>query len=379
MAEMEIFMSELNRRLSALAQQQSHAADIALEPATIKPIPTHRHRTIVAIIIGLLVIAIIIVLSKSWYQSTPVTTKKIAVISQPEVAPIPATRSVQPAVVAAAITSVTPNVAVVDVKSSLAELPVAEPAVETVEIEQELASSYEQGYDSGYQHALAEQQQNIAVASPPAVKPEPKPLPSRLSIQTVALTASQLADVEYRKAQKALRQANSRQGIIHLEAVLKYRPQWVTARQKLAALYYGRGNDRQAVTILQQGLQLQPNNTELRLTLAKLLVNEQQQQAALVVLQQPKNVDSVAFLAMRAGLAQQLNHTEVALASYQQLLRHDPTDGRWWLGLAIAQERNQQPALALAAYRNGLTHGGLSSASQQFIQQRIMALQTKRS
>lgn len=374
-------MSELNRRLSALAQQQPHTADIALEPAMIKPIPTHRHRTVVAIIMGLLVIAIIIVFSKSWHQSVTVTTKKIAVISPPEVAPIPATRSVKPAVVVAPITSVTPNVAVVDVKSSLVELPVAEPAVETLEIEQELASSYEQGYDNGYQHALAEQQsvKNITVASPPAVKPEPKPLPSRLSIQTVALTASQLADVEYRKAQKALRQANSRQGIIHLEAALKYRPQWVTARQKLAALYYGRGDDRQAVTILQQGLQLQPNNTELRLTLAKLLVNEQQQQAAFVVLQQPKNVDSVAFLAMRAGLAQQLNHTELALASYQQLLRHDATDGRWWLGLAIAQERNQQPALALAAYRNGLIHGGLSSASQQFIQQRIMALQTKRS
>ncbi|SMY36601.1 tetratricopeptide repeat protein [Photobacterium andalusiense] len=378
-------MSELNRRLSALAQQQPHGADMALEPATIRPIPRYRHRIVVAIIMGLLVIAIFIVFSKSWYQLTPVMTKKSAVTPQSEIAPIPTTTLVKPTIVATPVVSVTPNVAVTDVKSSLVELPIAEPAIETLEIEQELASSYEQGYDSGYQHALTELQpiKKITVASPPTVKPKPKPkpkpLPSHLSIQTVALTASQLADVEYRKAQKALRQANSRQGIIHLEAALKYRPQWVVARQKLAALYYGRGDERQAVTMLQQGLQLQPNNTELRLTLAKLLVNEQQLQAALVLLQQPKDVDSVALLAMRAGLAQQLNNTGLALTSYQQLLRHDATDGRWWLGLAIAQERNQQPALALAAYRNGLTHGGLSSASQQFIQQRIMALQTQRS
>ncbi|WP_235860983.1 tetratricopeptide repeat protein [Photobacterium phosphoreum] len=265
----------------------------------------------------------------------------------------------------------------------LAAMPVAEAAIETVEMEQELASSYEQGYDSGYQQALIEQQQvkNVAVEQPKKVKStvDLRPLPSSLSIQTVALTPSQLAEVEYHKAEKVLRQANSRQAIVHLEAALKYRPQWVAARQKLAALYYGRGDNRQAVAMLQQGLQQQPQNTELRLTLAKLLVNEKQPQAALTVLEQPLKVDSVAFLAMRAALAQQLNNTALALTSYQQLLQQDATDGRWWLGLAIAQDRSQQPTLALVSYRNGLIHGGISVASQQFIQQRITALQPQRS
>ena len=206
----------------------------------------------------------------------------------------------------------------------------------------------------------------------------PKPVVSRLSIETVALTPIQLAMVEYNNAEKVLRQANSRQAIVHLEAALKYRPEWVIARQKLAALYYGRGDNRQAVAMLQQGLQRQPHSTELRLTLAKLLVNEQQPQTALTVLEQPQVVDSVSFLAMRAALAQQLQKTALALSSYQQLVLHDATDGRWWLGLAIAQERSQQFTAALTSYRQGAVHGGLSVASQQFIQQRIMALQTKR-
>ncbi|OBU33368.1 tetratricopeptide repeat protein [Photobacterium kishitanii] len=362
-------MSELNRRLSALTPQ-SHDAAVVLQPATIKPLPKKRWwYGVVAILI-----AVMLMVALSYWRQQSAAVVAPAPASSPSVAAVATTVVVaaQPQTVA----SLTDSDRVV-----LTAMPEAEPAIETLEMEQELASSYEQGYDSGYQQALAEQQvKDIAIEPPQEAKVAlvSKPLLSSLSIKTVALTPSQLAEVEYRKAEKVLRQANSRQAIIHLEAALKYRPQWVAARQKLAALYYGRGDNRQAVAMLQQGLQQQPQNTELRLTLAKLLVNEKQLQAALTVLEQPLKVDSIAFLAMRAALAQQLNNTALALTSYQQLLLHDASDGRWWLGLAIAQERSQQQTAALTSYRNGLTHGGLSVASQHFIQQRIMALQTQR-
>ena len=386
-------MSELNRRLSALAQQQPYDATMVLQAATIKPLPNKRGNYAVAVMIILLLIAL--VMGVNHWRQPPAELPAITSVSPPVVT-LPA-KSLLPVIVALKETPpvkkvVLPTVVIPVAASStgidsesiyLAAMPVAEAAIETVEMEQELASSYEQGYDSGYQQALIEQQQvkNVAVEQPNKVKSTValKPLSSSLSIQTVALTSLQLAEVEYRKAEKALRQTNSRQAIIHLEAALKYRPQWVVARQKLAALYYGRGDNRQAVAMLQQGLQHQPHDTELRLTLAKLLVNEKQPQAALTVLEQPLKIDSVAFLAMRAALAQQLNNTALALTSYQQLLQQDATDGRWWLGLAIAQDRSQQLTSALASYQNGLIHGGLSAASQRFIQQRIMALQTQRS
>ena len=386
-------MSELNRRLSALAQQQPYDATMVLQAATIKPLPNKRGNYAVAVMIILLLIAL--VMGVNHWRQPPAELPAITSVSPPVVT-LPA-KSLLPVIVALKETPpvkkvVLPTVVIPVTASStgidsesiyLAAMPVAEAAIETVEMEQELASSYEQGYDSGYQQALIEQQQvkNVAVEQPNKVKSTValKPLSSSLSIQTVALTSLQLAEVEYRKAEKALRQTNSRQAIIHLEAALKYRPQWVVARQKLAALYYGRGDNRQAVAMLQQGLQHQPHDTELRLTLAKLLVNEKQPQAALTVLEQPLKIDSVAFLAMRAALAQQLNNTALALTSYQQLLQQDATDGRWWLGLAIAQDRSQQQTSALASYQNGLIHGGLSAASQRFIQQRIMALQTQRS
>ena len=379
-------MSELNRRLSALAQQQPHDATTVLQAATITPLPNKRGNYSVVVMIILLLIALVIGVHY-WRQSTvalaAITSVSSSTLTLPAKSSLPVivapkeTLPVKKVVLPPVVIPVAASSTGIDSEPvDLAAMPVAEAAIETVEMEQELASSYEQGYDSGQQ-----QVKNVAVEQPQKVKStvDLRPLPSSLSIQTVALTPSQLAEVEYYKAEKVLRQANSHQAIVHLEAALKYRPQWVVARQKLAALHYGRGDNRQAVAMLQQGLQQQPQNTELRLTLAKLLVNEKQPQAALTVLEQPLKVDSVAFLAMRAALAQQLNNTALALTSYQQLLQQDATDGRWWLGLAIAQDRSQQPTSALVSYRNGLMHGGISVASQQFIQQRITALQPQRS
>ncbi|SKC33412.1 hypothetical protein CZ809_02999 [Photobacterium piscicola] len=384
-------MSELNRRLSALTQQSTVEPRV-LQAATIEPLPNKRMRygtaMIFMVIILLSVGGILYWLRFSVVSVSISSIAALPAISTPSTPPITAVVSTNAVVSTPKQTqqegkTLPPQIsksAAADLKI-LAAMPIAEPALDSLDIKQELASSYEQGYDSGYQQALAEQQATIDTpvsSSPKDVAVTPKRKVGRLSIETVALTPAQLAMVEYNKAEKVLRQANSRQAIVHLEAALKYRPEWVVARQKLAALYYGRGDKRQAVAMLQQGLQRQPHNTELRLTLAKLLVNEQQPQAALTVLEQPQNVDTVAFLAMRAALAQQLQNTALALSSYQQLVLHDAADGRWWLGLAIAQERSQQFMAALTSYRQGAVHGGLSAASQQFIQQRIMALQIKR-
>lgn len=381
-------MSELNRRLSALAQQ-SHAEPKELQAATITPLPNKRGRYGRAILL-IAVILLFVGGTIYWQRSivTPVLFPSVSSVTTVPVLPVPIKKQASNKPELSVPEQISQEVPIssspilTNAESALwATMPVAEPALDALDIKQELASSYDQGYDSGYHQALAEQQATIKTTVSPSSKDvavTPKLKSSRLSIKTVALTPAQLAMVEYNKAEKVLRQANSRQAIVHLEAALKYRPEWVVARQKLAALYYGRGDNRQAVAMLQQGLQRQPHNTELRLTLAKLLVNEQQPQAALTVLEQPQNVDKVAFLAMRAALAQQLQNTALALSSYQQLVLHDAADGRWWLGLAIAQERSQQFMAALTSYRQGAVHGGLSAASQQFIQQRIMALQIKR-
>ncbi|OLQ80492.1 hypothetical protein BIT28_17205 [Photobacterium proteolyticum] len=198
-----------------------------------------------------------------------------------------------------------------------------------------------------------------------------------LMIETVELDAGQLADVEYKKAQKALKAGDSRKAIGFLKQALKYQPEWVSARQKLAALYYGRGDTRKAIATLQEGLVLDGEQPDLRLTMAKLLVNESQQQAALNVLSRMPKKSHSGYLAMRGALAQQLNNNELAMSSYKLLATEEPYDGRWWLGLGIALERGKEAEKALDAYKQALLMGRISSQSQQFIQQRLALLEAR--
>lgn len=198
--------------------------------------------------------------------------------------------------------------------------------------------------------------------------------PAGLEIETVELDAGQLAQVEYNRAQKAMKEGNTRKAIGYYEAALKYQPEWVSARQKLAALYYGRGDARHALNTLQKGLEFNHTQPDLRLTLAKLLMNESQPQAALNVLSAMPEKDHSGYLAMRGALAQQLQNNAMAKSSYQRLSQTEPYDGRWWLGLAIALERSHDAEQAREAYQQALLMGRISATSQQFIQQRLTVL-----
>ncbi|OAN16511.1 hypothetical protein A3K86_10085 [Photobacterium jeanii] len=200
-----------------------------------------------------------------------------------------------------------------------------------------------------------------------------------LTIEAVELSGQELAQIEFRRAMKAVKSGNSQKGIDYLTKAMKYQPDWVEARQKLSALYYGRGETRQAVATLQQGLARNSEQPGLRLTLAKLLVNESQPQAALSVLGKLPQGAPSDYLAMRGALAQQLKDNSRALESYQQLVKSEPYDGRWWLGLGIALERTQEMDKALQAYQQALVMGQISAKTQQFIQQRVAYLQSQES
>lgn len=200
---------------------------------------------------------------------------------------------------------------------------------------------------------------------------------SGLSIESIALSPEQLAQTDYDKAMKALAEGDTLKATNYLKSALEYQPGWIDARQRLSALYYGRGDVRRAMLTLQRGLAKQPNQQDLRLTMAKLLTQESQPEVALDVLSELPSQPGSEFLALRGALAQQLNNQPLALSSYQQLVDAEPFDGRWWLGLGIALDRSQDNARAVAAYTQALKLGQVSGQSQQFIRQRLAALKTQ--
>ncbi|MDN3632590.1 tetratricopeptide repeat protein [Vibrio lentus] len=190
-------------------------------------------------------------------------------------------------------------------------------------------------------------------------------------IEQIELTSQQLSDNAVGRAQKAL-DANDLTGALkgYTEA-LRYAPRNEDVRQKLAILYFGKGDTRKAYELYQSGIKLNINSEKLRLGLSKLLVKANQAEAALSPLVHLPPNPTKDYLAMRAALSQKSQQEEIALESYKKLVEVDSANARWWLGLAIQQERQLDFSAAKESYQGALTRVGISSQSQNFVRDRL--------
>ncbi|MGY0617208.1 tetratricopeptide repeat protein [Vibrio sp. FJH11] len=197
---------------------------------------------------------------------------------------------------------------------------------------------------------------------------------SSMSIEQVELTHHQLAVKALGRAEKALDANDMQTALSAYSEALRFEPVNADTRQKLAALYFGKGDTRKAYEIIQEGISLDTNNQPLRLALSKLLVKANQPEAALSPLVHLPLAPSRDYLAMRAALAQKQKQNEIALESYQLLIQQDPENARWWLGLGIQQERALQFSAAINTYNQALGKVGISNQSQAFIRDRLAVL-----
>ncbi|EGU41424.1 MSHA biogenesis protein MshN [Vibrio sp. IB15] len=213
---------------------------------------------------------------------------------------------------------------------------------------------------------------SVAKSSPASISDEPKDSEnSAILIEQVELTPEQLSVNAQGRAQKAL-DANDLTGALKgYNEALRYTPRNEDVRQKLAILYFGKGDTRKAYELFQSGIKLNINSEKLRLGLSKLLVKADQAEAALSPLIHMPPHPTQEYLAMRAALSQKSQQEDIALESYQKLVEIDSENARWWLGLAIQQERQLDFAAAKQSYQGALTRVGISSQSQSFVRDRL--------
>jgi MSHA biogenesis protein MshN len=226
--------------------------------------------------------------------------------------------------------------------------------------------------------------QTVAKAPAPVAKPIEKPIliakatqvvqTESMTIEQVDLTPQDLAKQAISRARKAVESNDANTAISEYTKALRFVPTDEATRQRLAALYYGKRQTRKAMDLLQQGIQINQDGEPLRIALAKLLLKEKQTEAALSPLAYLPNNASNDYLALRAGVAQQIKNVDIAKQSYSMLAEREPQNGRWWLGLAIQQERSLEFELAMASYQSALGKVGVSNSSQDFIRQRIALL-----
>lgn len=213
---------------------------------------------------------------------------------------------------------------------------------------------------------------SVAKSSPASISDEPKDSEnSAILIEQVELIPEQLSVNAQGRAQKAL-DANDLTGALKgYNEALRYTPRNEDVRQKLAILYFGKGDTRKAYELFQSGIKLNINSEKLRLGLSKLLVKADQAEAALSPLIHMPPHPTQEYLAMRAALSQKSQQEDIALESYQKLVEIDSENARWWLGLAIQQERQLDFAAAKQSYQGALTRVGISSQSQSFVRDRL--------
>ncbi len=221
--------------------------------------------------------------------------------------------------------------------------------------------------------AAVEPQLEIAQATSSSEEPR-KEATATMAIEQVELTPQQLASKAIERGKKELDSNNLDSAIKEFEVALRYTPSDEQNRKRLAALYYGSNNFRKSVDTLQRGIKLNKDSQELRLALSNLLIKEGQPAAALTSLLYLPEQASIDYLAMRAALAQQLKNSEIAYESYQILVQKEDENARWWLGLAIGQERKSEYQSALYSYQQAMQRVGVSKQTVAFIQERVKLL-----
>lgn len=218
------------------------------------------------------------------------------------------------------------------------------------------------------QAELAAEQEAIAAAPPRK--------PGVLKIETVELSGAELAALAERKATTAMAKGQMREAQDQYYQVLAHDPHNQGAREQLAGLLYGEGRLAEAGQVLEEGLRLAPQQADFRLMLARVALAGGDRQKALDWLAgyQPDLAANLDYYATWAGLTQELGQHAQAAELYVRLLRQQPDQGRWWLGLGVAEDGQGHGQRALDAYRNAQLHGNLGAASSNWLEQRIAQL-----
>jgi hypothetical protein len=161
-----------------------------------------------------------------------------------------------------------------------------------------------------------------------------------------------------------------------LLAFLEENPAGHQSRETLAKLLLAQQEFAQANTIVDQGLAEVPNYGPFKKIKARLLMRDNDPAQALALLRNvpPSVAADTEYHELLASLYQQGNYHSEAVTAYQELLRFDRNQGRWWIGLGISLDAQDQDSDALVSYQTALQTQDLDTKLRQFIQGRISNL-----
>lgn len=162
-----------------------------------------------------------------------------------------------------------------------------------------------------------------------------------------------------------------------LQDLLVNESEYIPARKLLATILYEQGNFEKANMVLQEGLEQRPLYPPYVQLKAEILVDEGKIKQALNLLQKapPSLEEYPDYHALIAALYQRLGKSTNAESVYEQLLRLQPNNSLWWLGLGIARESQDKKPEALMAFAKANDSDSLAPELKTYIESRMTSLQ----
>lgn len=194
--------------------------------------------------------------------------------------------------------------------------------------------------------------------------------------QSVPMDAQQQVDQLYQNAQKALDISDDDTAINSLEQLLRLKPEHIRARELLATVLLSDNQLDKADKVVDIGLHRLPHYAPFTNLKARILMNRGDMAKAINELSQaqPELDQSPDYYALLAALYQQSDKFIMAAQLYHQLVKYDPANAVWWMGLGIALESAEKNNAALEAFQHSLKAVGLSATAKAYVEQQISKL-----
>ena len=216
---------------------------------------------------------------------------------------------------------------------------------------------------------------NNTLATMPYPLPAAKvPLLKKIKPKNKAMLPFDPQQADYQAAAQLYRQGRISEAESKLQLVLQHSPQHQPSRDMLIDLSLSQNRISQAQQLLRLSVAEYPQQTRYALTLARLFLEQHQSKEALSLLQENyiHGKDQAEYLAFLGMVHFEQKQYTSAVTHYQAALNLKNTEGRWWLGLGLAQESLRNAQGAVSAFRRAMEDSRLNPRVIQFLEQRIL-------
>lgn len=202
------------------------------------------------------------------------------------------------------------------------------------------------------------------------------PVNAKLQIKSVTLSNDQLAKLKFNQGLELMEQGLIVEAQKVWQQGLALQPANHEARERLALSYFELDLIKPAFEILQQGITRDKSAHRLSLLKAKIHLQLHQDQLALAALNKPYRFTNTSdeMIELAGAIAQQLQVWPQAQLNYAALVKRQPDNQKWLMGLAISLDGQGKSALAILRYSQIVALPGISQLLSNYAHQRIAFL-----